>query len=199
MESRVSTSLNRSTRETWSLCERASVRTMKSKSAAVNRARQFALIIGTLSCAISALMASQRFFNHRRRGERSRIHQHGLDGSIRPPLEWNKERRNLFNCLACSGVHCRWRTCRGLYASPAGWIPGRLSKPAPSFLRSSFPDLAPDQHGFSRIFRRSQTAATAVHALPRNASKRRNASRSISSAFRFVILLGASVVPGKTR
>jgi hypothetical protein len=32
---------------------------MKSKSAAVNRARQFALIIGTSSCAIRALMASQ--------------------------------------------------------------------------------------------------------------------------------------------
>src|SRR5205823_6215235 len=34
------------------VCERASVRTMKSKSAAVNRARQFALIIGTSECAI---------------------------------------------------------------------------------------------------------------------------------------------------
>jgi len=32
---------------------------MKSKSAAVNRARQFALIIGTTSCAIHAHMASQ--------------------------------------------------------------------------------------------------------------------------------------------
>jgi ribulose kinase len=32
---------------------------MKSKSAAVNRARQFALIIGTSSCAIAAAMASQ--------------------------------------------------------------------------------------------------------------------------------------------
>ena len=38
-------SLSRSTRETWSVCERASVRTMKSKSAAVNRARQIARII----------------------------------------------------------------------------------------------------------------------------------------------------------
>src|SRR5438094_3379827 len=59
MESRVSRSLNRSTRETWSVCERASVRTMKSKSAAVNRARQFALIIGTSSCATKGRMASQ--------------------------------------------------------------------------------------------------------------------------------------------
>jgi len=32
---------------------------MKSKSAAVNRARQFALIIGTSSCAMNAPMASQ--------------------------------------------------------------------------------------------------------------------------------------------
>jgi hypothetical protein len=32
---------------------------MKSKSAAVNRARQFALIIGNSSCAMSPLMASQ--------------------------------------------------------------------------------------------------------------------------------------------
>src|SRR5438094_9870343 len=61
MESRVSISLRRSTSETWSVCERASVRTMKSKSAAVNRARQFALIIGTSSCAIHARMASQTF------------------------------------------------------------------------------------------------------------------------------------------
>src|SRR5436190_19558393 len=59
MESRVSISLNRTTRETWSVCERASVRTMKSKSAAVNRARQFALIIGTSSCATKGRMASQ--------------------------------------------------------------------------------------------------------------------------------------------
>src|SRR5438046_9414256 len=59
MESRVSTSLKRSTRETWSVCERASVRTMKSKSAAVKRARQFALIIGNSLCARTASMASQ--------------------------------------------------------------------------------------------------------------------------------------------
>jgi hypothetical protein len=39
MESRVSTSLKRSTSETLSICDRANVRTMKSKSAAVNRAR----------------------------------------------------------------------------------------------------------------------------------------------------------------
>src|SRR5215510_11482216 len=64
MESRVSTSLNRSTRETWSVCDRASVRTMKSKSAAVNRARQFARIIGASSCAIHAPMASQTFLKN---------------------------------------------------------------------------------------------------------------------------------------
>src|ERR1043166_6636086 len=46
-ESRVSASLRRSTSETLSLGERASVRTTKSKSAAVNRARQFALIIAS--------------------------------------------------------------------------------------------------------------------------------------------------------
>src|SRR5438046_7849615 len=61
MESRVSTSLNRSTSETWSVCERASVRKMKSKAAAVNRVRQYDLIIGTSSCAMHAAMASQRF------------------------------------------------------------------------------------------------------------------------------------------
>src|SRR5439155_26005190 len=49
MESRVSTLLKRSTSETWSVCDRASVRTMKSKSAAVKRAREFALIIGNSS------------------------------------------------------------------------------------------------------------------------------------------------------
>src|ERR1044071_1794372 len=59
MESRASTSLKRSTSETWSVCERASVRTMKSKSAAVNRARQFALTIGTSSCAMDVPVASQ--------------------------------------------------------------------------------------------------------------------------------------------
>src|SRR5207248_5199275 len=59
MESRVSTSLSRSTRETWSVCERASVRTMKSKSAAVNRARQFARTIGALSWVDAAPIASR--------------------------------------------------------------------------------------------------------------------------------------------
>src|SRR5947207_10125098 len=59
MESRVSISLKRSTSETWSVCERASVRTMKSKSAAVNRARQFALIIGNAFCGTGVSMASQ--------------------------------------------------------------------------------------------------------------------------------------------
>src|SRR5207249_10756694 len=63
MESRVSTSLKRSTSETWSVCERASVRTMSSKSAAVNRARQFALIIGNSHCATEVRMASQMFLN----------------------------------------------------------------------------------------------------------------------------------------
>jgi ribulose kinase len=37
---------------------------MKSKSAAVNRARQFALIIGTSSCAMDAHMASQIQVSH---------------------------------------------------------------------------------------------------------------------------------------
>src|SRR6266487_2102894 len=59
MESRVSISLKRSTRETLSVWERASVRTMKSKSAAVNRARQFALTIGNAECAMEARMASK--------------------------------------------------------------------------------------------------------------------------------------------
>src|SRR6266487_3291253 len=59
MESRVSRSLKRSTRETWSVWERASVRTTKSKSAAVKRARQFARIIGNSLCARTASMASQ--------------------------------------------------------------------------------------------------------------------------------------------
>ena len=38
--------------ETQSVCERASVRTTKSKSAAVNRSRQFARIIGIQSMSI---------------------------------------------------------------------------------------------------------------------------------------------------
>ena len=59
MESRVSTSLKRSTREIWSVLERASVRTTKSKSAAVKRARQFARIIGESLCPTKTSMASQ--------------------------------------------------------------------------------------------------------------------------------------------
>src|SRR5215471_13823397 len=48
MESRVSASLKRSVNETLSPRERERVRTMKSKSATVKRARQFALIIAPL-------------------------------------------------------------------------------------------------------------------------------------------------------
>src|SRR5207302_10400734 len=93
MESRVSTSLKRSISETWSVCDRASVRTMKSKSAAVNRARQFALIIGTSSCAVNAPMASQRF-SHRSKRICSKI----------LPL--------AFRCCPCSGPAERWVTMK---------------------------------------------------------------------------------------
>src|SRR5215470_892470 len=78
MESRVSTSLSRSTSETWSVCDRASVRTMKSKSAAVNRARQFARTIGASSCAIHAPMASHRFTRMNQEGTKRIVPYYGV-------------------------------------------------------------------------------------------------------------------------
>jgi len=43
----------------WDMDDVSSVRTMESKSAAVNRARQFALIIVASTCAIKAPMAKR--------------------------------------------------------------------------------------------------------------------------------------------
>src|SRR5437867_13023111 len=77
---------------------------MKSKSAAVNRARQFALIIGNSHCATEVRMASQMFLNESGTQE-------------------NRSKTTVFPLLSCFP-----------YSKNLGFVPSRFEKEMNIFL-----------------------------------------------------------------